>query len=666
MIRNVLAWVTWGILANCCSSSISLAEDQPEMKRITVSFKPAKTVIPEVRKQKLSPELRALKHVEGGRLLGRNDKGEAVIETHRNQANALFNKSDEVGLNVGSDTEEFTPIKRLVLSYEEGQRPSDESLKLAGLKVIEDYKKGTFLIVEPIDKAGITDKTVTALEDNQRVQRAYPNHRIKLPPQPAKDDPDATDTDKKPEKKSDKTSLRIKGNASIQNALSPIIPSDPDFNQLWGMKQINAPRAWTSGTSSPVIVAVIDTGIDYNHRDLKNNVWTSIRGTHGYNALTDTENPLDDNGHGTHCAGTIAAVANNDFGVAGVTWDVKVMGLKFLDADGSGDDFDAIKCIDYAIENNAKVLSNSWGGPTEVPEMEEAIARAQSHGALFIAAASNEHKNNDGPRPSYPSSYDNRNIIAVMSVDPNGAMSSFSNYGARSVDLAAPGRDIRSTLPGNGFGKLSGTSMATPHVAGAAALLWGHPKYKNEGWEGIKNALLNNVSKQSGLTNLCATGGILDLTFMERDSSDPPPPLPPSTNPGTPLPAGAIIVASDKFIEAIHVTDAQNLLKLHIELSEECDVVIRADSSVTADSNVKTVSTGFFNVEDPLQRWQGSARRLSVKSGRWSPVVASYVVRLGRGSHDLYWKFWDDDSTGTALTLNAGTMTVEAIPVSKK
>ncbi len=533
----------------------------------------------------------------------------------------------------------------------------------AGLKIVKDkdfdgdHEKGTLLIVEPIEQTGITSKTVSALDANKEVTKAYPSHRIQLPPQPPKNAPNGAGTEKKVEQQS----KRIKVNQAAPMAPNPVIPNDPEFGQLWGMKQINASVAWTSNTSSPVIVAVIDTGIDYNHPDLKPNLWASPSGAFGFNAIpgSDPNDPYDDNGHGTHCAGTIAAVGGNKYGVAGVNWNVKVMGLKFLDSEGSGDDFDAIRCIDFAIGNGAKVLSNSWGSYAEVPEIEEAIGRAQLSGALFIAAASNDRVNNDGANPSYPSSYDADNIIAVMSVDPNGSMSSFSNYGARSVDLAAPGRDILSTLPAENFEMKSGTSMATPHVAGAAALLWGHPKYKLADWSEIKTALLQNVSKQSGLTNRSLSGGILDLKFMGGQSKPP-------VDPSKPLPvAGSILLAFEKFIAPIQVTDRGNVLKVHVDLTEECDVLIRADSSITASANIRNVSIGFLNEEAPERRWQGSARRLSVKADRWTPVVASYVVRLECGSHDLYWKVWDDDSTDKPLTLNAGTMTVEAIPIRK-
>lgn len=661
MIRKCLTWMTWGVLASCLGSVFAFAADKPEMRRITVAFKAIKNTSPRApMSSKFAPELRALMHVDG-KLVGRTAKGEAVIETQKHHADNLESASEENGLTVGKAPEEFTPINRLVLSYEAGKKPTEKSLKKAGLKIVKDkdfdgdYEKGTLLIVEPIEKTGITSKTVTVLDATEEVTKAYPSHRIKLPPQPPKDPQNGVGA----EKKVDKQSKRIKASQANAQAPSFVIPNDRLFDQLWGMKKINAPVAWTAGVSSSVIVAVIDTGIDYNHPDLERNVWTGPNGAHGFNAIpgNDPDDPMDDNGHGTHCAGTIAAVANNSFGVAGVNWDVKVMGLKFLDADGSGDDFDAIRCIDFAIENGAKVLSNSWGGYEEVPELEEAIGRAMENDMLFIAAASNDHVNNDGPNPSYPSSYAANNIIAVMSVDPNGGMSSFSNYGARTVDLAAPGRDILSTVPGEDFDFKSGTSMATPHVAGAAALLWGRPKYKDMNFQDIKDALMQNVSKQSGLTNRCLSGGILNLTFLGG----------PPIDPGKPLPAtGSLLLASEKFVEPIQITDHDNVLKIHVELSEECDVLIRADSSITAGSNVRNVSTGFLNEEDPERRWQGSTRRLSVKADRWTPVVASYVTRLGSGSHDLYWKVWDEDSTGKTLTLNAGTMTVEAIPIRSK
>ena len=296
----------------------------------------------------------------------------------------------------------------------------------------------------------------------------------------------------------------------IQHAVATL-PNDPLFNNLWGLNNtgqtggtpdadIDAPEAWdVSLGSSDMVVCVIDTGVTYTHPDLAANMWTNaveLGGTsgvdddgngyvddiYGINAVTGSGDPMDDNAHGTHCSGTIAAVGNNGVGVAGVNWNARIMGCKFLDSGGSGSTDDAIECIEYAITKGADVMSNSWGGGGFSQALADAIEDANSAGILFVAAAGNDGSDNDA-FPFYPASYDNTNIIAVAATDHNDGMASFSNYGRTSVDVGAPGVDIFSTFltgahlssgcnddDSDGYGYCSGTSMACPHVAGLSAL----------------------------------------------------------------------------------------------------------------------------------------------------------------------------------------------------
>jgi len=275
-------------------------------------------------------------------------------------------------------------------------------------------------------------------------------------------------------------------------------PNDPRYPELWAMNNtgqnggvedadIDAPEAWAiSRGSASVLVAVIDTGVDYRHPDLVANMWTNpdeipnnnidddgngfVDDVYGINAIDGTGDPMDDHGHGTHCAGTIGAVGNNGEGVAGVNWNVKIMALKFLSRFGGGSTADAITCLDYAVAKNAKISNNSWGGYGYSQALYDALARARDAGHLVIAAAGNDANDNDR-MPAYPASYDLDNIVSVAATDNQDELAWFSNYGATTVDIAAPGVEILSAAPGGGYQLMDGTSMAAPHVAGAAALI---------------------------------------------------------------------------------------------------------------------------------------------------------------------------------------------------
>ena len=292
------------------------------------------------------------------------------------------------------------------------------------------------------------------------------------------------------------------------------IPNDPLWSNLWGLEKIQAPLAWdiTTGSQS-VVVAVIDTGVDYNHPDLQANMWQDpATGYYGKNCITGAPNPndpMDDNGHGTHVAGTIGAVGNNGVDVVGVNWQVKIMALKFMGSDGSGTTSDAIDCINYAIKKGAHIINASWGGYGYSQALRNAIESAKNAGILFVAAAGNEANDND-LTPLYPASYDLENIISVAATDQNDLLASFSNYGRNSVHVGAPGVGILSTLPNNNYGNKSGTSMASPHVAGLAALLKAqNPSYT---WRELKCRIMKGVDPLSSLNGKPITGGRINAS----------------------------------------------------------------------------------------------------------------------------------------------------------
>ncbi len=335
------------------------------------------------------------------------------------------------------------------------------------------------------------------------------------------------------------------------------LSNDPMFGQLWGLKNvgqndpkgqvgvagvdIGAEQAWDIETGSDkTVVAIIDTGIDFTHPDLVDNLWTNqaeangvagvdddnngvIDDIHGYNAITGTGNANDDQGHGSHCAGTIGARGDNGIGVVGVNWNVKFMAVKFLSASGGGSLEDAVKAIDYATKMGAKIMSNSWGGGGFSQALLDVIKKTNDAGAVFIAAAGNDNNNND-TRPSYPATYNVPNMISVAAIDNKGNRASFSSYGKKTVHVGAPGVNIMSSTGGK-YESFSGTSMATPHVAGIAALVLSHePTLTNLE---LKNRILQTARPIAGLKGKTVTGGLVNafnaLTNKtpEPDANDP-------------------------------------------------------------------------------------------------------------------------------------------------
>ncbi|MHC4527829.1 MAG: S8 family serine peptidase, partial [Planctomycetota bacterium] len=322
-------------------------------------------------------------------------------------------------------------------------------------------------------------------------------------------------------------------------------PNDPRFNDLWGMHNtgqtggttdadIDAPEAWDAATGGTnIVVAVIDTGVDYTHVDLAANMWVNepeLNGTpgvdddgngyvddiYGYDFYNNDADPWDDHYHGTHCAGTIGAIGNNGEGVAGVCWNVRIMAVKFLDSSGNGSTSDAISCVQYSTLMGANLSSNSWGGGGYSQALKDAIDAAGAAGMLFAAAAGNDSENTDD-QPHYPSSYDCESIISVMATDKFDDRSSFSNWGPLSVDLGAPGSSILSCQMGGGYRYANGTSMATPHVAGACALVWSvDPTLTNSE---VKEIILGSVDKTLG--GLCIAEGRLNLYNALLETSVP-------------------------------------------------------------------------------------------------------------------------------------------------
>jgi subtilisin family serine protease len=302
---------------------------------------------------------------------------------------------------------------------------------------------------------------------------------------------------------------------------------------------IDGPEAWDLSRGSPnVRVAVIDSGMQLNHPDLAANLWTNpgeipgngvdddgngrIDDVNGWDFINNDNDPSDDDGHGTHVAGTVGAVGNNNTGVTGVAWNVKLIPLKACDADGFCPLSATIAALNYAVARGVKISNNSYGGiGSQSTSERNAITAARDAGHLFVAAAGNDNKNTDLPGNShYPSNYTLDNIISVASTTPNDGLSSFSNFGATSVDLGAPGSQIVSTVPNNAYGSAGGTSMASPHVAGVAALI----KARKPTWSysQIRDRLLGNTRPLTALSQKTVTGGMLNAFDALNFASDPP------------------------------------------------------------------------------------------------------------------------------------------------
>lgn len=325
-------------------------------------------------------------------------------------------------------------------------------------------------------------------------------------------------------------------------------PNDLD-PKLWGLNNtgqtggkagadVSALDAWKittgDGSANGPLIAVIDTGIDYNHPDLKANMWTNpgeipgdgidndgngvVDDVHGYYPAANSGDPMDGHSHGTHCAGTIAAVGNNGIGVVGVAQNARLMGIKIFSDSGSTTAADIVKGINYATRMGADITSNSWGGGGRSEAIYDAF---KANPALHVIAAGNSNYDND-KRDNFPSNYDLDSIVAVAATDHNDQKASFSQWGATSVDVAAPGVNTYSTVPisKGSYGNKSGTSMATPHVSGGAALIMS--AYPDASNEEIKARLIHGSDKVDALKGVSVSNGRVNFAAsLENDSVAP-------------------------------------------------------------------------------------------------------------------------------------------------
>ena len=310
----------------------------------------------------------------------------------------------------------------------------------------------------------------------------------------------------------------VSPNATI-HADAVVTPNDPKYSAQWALPFIDAPYAWgiTTGSGS-TIIAVLDTGLDLRNPDLSNKLWTNPdpsgadgypRDYHGWNFVTNTNNIQDNDGHGSHVSGILAAASNNGYGVTGLDWNAQLMPVKILDSQGNGTVDNAVSGIYYAVNHGAKVINASWGGVQNSQALVDALNYANSHNVVFVTAAGNDSANNDVVA-SFPGSYRTPNELVVAAVDQAGNLADFSNYGPNTVDIAAPGVNILSTVVG-GYDYYSGTSMSTPFVAATAALIAG--QFPNLSAADIAARVRDTAEPLASLRGKVITGGIVNPYF---------------------------------------------------------------------------------------------------------------------------------------------------------
>ena len=435
------------------------------------------------------------------------------------------------------------------------------------------------------------------------------------------------------------------------------IPDDPSFDQQWGLNNtgqdigssgggtddadIDAPEAWdTKDHARSVLIGVIDTGVDYEHEDLADNMWRNpneepdngiddddngyVDDIFGVNTISgaSSTDPMDDHFHGTHVAGTAGASTNNGIGVAGVARETQIVALKFLAASGSGSTGDAIAAIEYMLniaEANGYervVLNNSWGGGGFSQALEDTIVATRDAGFLFVAAAGNDALNAD-MSPHYPSSHNVENVVSVGSTDFNDAVSSFSNYGCHAVDVFAPGSNILSTFPGNEYNAISGTSMASPHVAGLAALVWS--LFSGDDWSRIKNATLNSVEQIAALKGLAVSQGRVNLATALKPAGRTMPTVY-GVSPAFVSPGGEVRITGTRF------GDAEGLVRF---TSTDLEIVSWSDTEIVAriPSDVD-LTIGPVRVTSAADRYGRTGGCLRVGYG--ATLVGKTIVPHGR------------------------------------
>lgn len=311
-----------------------------------------------------------------------------------------------------------------------------------------------------------------------------------------------------------------------------IVPNDPYYGEQWALEKMGMPLAWEASTGSEgILLGVVDSGVDFRHEDLAGKIWKNpgevcgngwdddhdgfVDDCYGVNVITGRGDPMDDDGHGTHLAGTAAAIGNNGRGMAGVDWHTTILPIKFL-GEGGGNVADFLEAVAFAKARGVRVMNMSFGAYSYSEAEKQAIAGAPN--ILFVAAAGNERYDNDF-HPLYPASYDLPNLISVASSNKSDRLSVFSNYGIQTVHVAAPGENILGTLPGNDYDNLTGTSMSTALVSGLAALVFSKFPYASP--DQVKARILRTADRSDAFQTILTQGRINAYRALNEQVSGP-------------------------------------------------------------------------------------------------------------------------------------------------
>lgn len=393
-------------------------------------------------------------------------------------------------------------------------RPGQSLPKIANINSVQNLFENVYVL-----RTNKLDLVEAALKNNSAVlytERNYRSERTSLP-------------------------TPVAGSLVEKSLSADVQFNDPKVGKIWafndaqnyGVSVNSAYKTYGTSNTSPVIVAVVDTGVDTQHEDLKDVIWVNpneiaangidddnngyIDDINGINTLVRdaagkaTVNIKDTHSHGTHVSGTIGARQNNGLGIAGIASNVKIMGIRTVPNNGDETDIDVAEAFVYAAKNGAKIINCSFGkssneGRQLIPDTLKYIG--EKYGVLVIAAAGNDSSNID-KNPTYPASHPSENLLIIASTQSNGKMSGFSNYGAIGVDVAAPGSNVFSTTPGNRYESMSGTSMATPTTVGVAAEILSHNPDLTVSQ--LKEVLMKSVTKIDSFKSKMVAGGRIDL-----------------------------------------------------------------------------------------------------------------------------------------------------------